>query len=153
MEDHGADHAVMRRALQGLPHGPGFRFIDRLLSLEPGVAGVGEYTLPPDAPFLAGHFPGDPMMPGVLLVEAAAQLAGVVAQSDPCVPPLAGLKLTAIRMAKIQGTARPGELVTLHARVLGRMGSLIQAQATASVRGGMVMQCEVTLAGARPGIQ
>lgn len=113
---------------------------------------MSEYALPPDAPFLAGHFPGDPMMPGVLLVEAAAQLAGVVAQSDPGVPPLAGMKLTAIRMAKIQGTARPGDVVTLHARVLGRMGGLIHAQATASVRGAIVMRCEVTLAGALPGV-
>ncbi len=149
MEDHRAAHAVKQRALQLLPHGPSFRFIDRVLTLEPGVSGIGEYTLPPDAPFLVGHFPGEPMMPGVLLLEAAAQLAGVVAQSDPAFPPLAGLKLTAIRAAKIQGTALPGEVVTVHTRVLGRMGNLIQAQATASVRGAMVMQCEVTLAGAR----
>src|SRR6266498_1013117 len=94
-------------ALNSLPHGPEFRFLDRLLSLEPGKSGVGEYTVRGDEPFLRGHFPGQPMMPGVVLVEAAAQLAGTVAQSDPTVPPMSALRLTAIRAAKILGTARP----------------------------------------------
>lgn len=134
-------------ALARLPHGPEFRFVDRLLALEPGVSGTGSYTLRGDEAFLRGHFPGEPLLPGVLLLEAAAQLAGVVAQSDPGRVPLAGLKLTAIRAAKILGTARPGETVTLHARVTGRMGNLIQAQATATVCGTLVLQCEVTLAG------
>ncbi|HTH47678.1 MAG TPA: 3-hydroxyacyl-ACP dehydratase FabZ family protein [Candidatus Limnocylindria bacterium] len=134
-------------ALAALPHGPEFRFVDRLLALEPGVSGTGEYVLRGDEAFLRGHFPGEPLLPGVLLVEAAAQLAGVVAQSDPAHPPLPGLKLTAIRAAKILGTARPGETVTLHARISARMGNLVSAQATATLRGTLVLQCEVTLAG------
>src|SRR5437867_8091263 len=106
-------------ALQHLPHGIEFRFLDRLTSLDPGKSGAGEYTVRGDEPFLRGHFPGEPMLPGVLLVEAAAQLAGAVAQSDPQLPPLRGLKLTAIRGAKILGTARPGEIIRLDARVIG----------------------------------
>ena len=137
----------MTDALSFLPHGPEFRFVDRLLALEPGASGAAEFTLRGDEPFLRGHFPGEPLMPGVLLVEAVAQLAGVVAQSDPAIAPLAGLKLTAIRAAKILGTARPGETVTLHTRVTGRMGHLVQAQGTATVRGTLVLQCDVTLAG------
>src|SRR6266513_5754910 len=101
------------KALARLPHGPEFRFLDRLLSLDPGQHGVGEYTVRGDEPFLRGHFPGQPMMPGVLLLEAAAQLAGTVAQSDPKVPPMPGLKLTAVRGAKILGTARPGQVIRL----------------------------------------
>ena len=134
-------------ALGALPHGPEFRFVERLLSLDPGVSGSGEFTLRGDEPYLKGHFPGNPLMPGVLLVEAAAQLAGVVAQSDPARSPLQNLKLTAIRAAKILGSAQPGETVTLHARVVGRMGTLIQAQSTASCRGQLILQCEVTLSG------
>jgi len=137
----------MTDALATLPHGPEFRFVDRLLTLEPGVSGSAEFFLRGDEPFLRGHFPGDPILPGVLLVEGAAQLAGVVAQSDPGRAPLAGLKLTAIRAAKILGTARPGETLTFHARVTARMGGLVSAQATATVRGTLVLQCEVTLAG------
>ena len=70
-------------ALKFLPHGAEFRFIDRLTNLNPGENGAGEYTVRGDEAFLRGHFPGEPIFPGVLLVEAAAQLAGVVAQSDP----------------------------------------------------------------------
>src|SRR5881628_3641518 len=116
----------LRTALNFLPHGPEFRFLDRLLSLEPGQSGMGEYTVRGDETFLRGHFPGQPLFPGVLLVEAAAQLAGTVAQSDPKIKPLAGLKLTAVRGAKILGSAHPGDTIRLEARILGRLANLIQ---------------------------
>src|SRR5436853_2809197 len=99
------------QALANLPHGPAFRFVDRLISLEPGKHGTGEYRLRGDEAFLSGHFPGQPLFPGVLLVEAAAQIAGIVAQCDPQIPPMPGLKLTALRTVKIFGTAKPGETV------------------------------------------
>lgn len=100
--------ATVENGLGFLPHGPEFRFLDKVVSLTPGKEGTGEYLVRGDEFFLRGHFPGDPIFPGVLLVEAAAQLAGVVAQSDPGVLPLAGLKLTAIRAVKLPGAARPG---------------------------------------------
>jgi len=138
---------AMHDALKSLPHGPEFRFIDRLEKLNPGKSGSGEYTVRGDEPFLRGHFPGQPIFPGVLLVEAAAQLAGTVAQSDPQIPPLAGLKLTAMRGIKILGTARPGEVIHLDAKILSRLGNLIQAQVSAKVNGQIVMQGELTLSG------
>src|SRR6059036_2174040 len=123
---------ALAAALRHLPHGPEFRFLDRLLALDPGKSGVGEYTVRGDEPFLRGHFPGQPLFPGVLLVEAAAQLAGTVAQSDPKIPPLPGLKLTALRAVKILGTAKPGDVIRLEARIIGRLGNLIQGEATAA---------------------
>lgn len=137
----------LQAALRSLPHGPEFRFVDRLLELDPGKSGVGEYRVRGDEPFLRGHFPGEPIMPGVLLVEAAAQLAGTVAQSDPAIPPLAGMKLTALRNVKMLGTARPGEIVRLKAVVAGRLGNLVNAQATAHVGETLVLSAEITLAG------
>src|SRR6185295_11572041 len=137
----------LMRALASLPHGPEFRFLDRLTALDPGKSGAGEYTVRGDEPFLRGHFPGAPLMPGVLLAEAAAQLAGVVAQSDPQIPPLAGLKLTALRNVKILGSAHPGETIRLEARIVGRLANLIQAQATASVNGQIMLQAELVLSG------
>src|SRR5208337_4142099 len=134
-------------ALNFLPHGAEFRFVDRLTQLEPGKTGKGEYRVRGDEPFLRGHFPGEPVFPGVLLVEAAAQLAGVVAQCDPKIPPLKNLKLTALRNVKILGTAKPGETISLEAKITGRLGSLIQAQATARVGGKVVLSAELTLSG------
>jgi 3-hydroxyacyl-[acyl-carrier-protein] dehydratase len=141
------NHDDLQAALRALPHGPEFRFVDRITRLEPGKAGAGEYTVRGDEPFLRGHFPGDPLMPGVLLVEAGAQLAGVVAQSDPKVGPLPGLKLTALRTVKILGAARPGEVLHIEATVSGRLGNLIQAQAKVTVNGVLYLSAEITLAG------
>ncbi|MCD6049792.1 MAG: fabZ [Verrucomicrobia bacterium] len=137
----------LQRALAALPHGTEFRFVDRLLALEPGQRGAGEYLVRGDEPFLKGHFPGHPLLPGVLLIEAIAQLAGTVAQSDPIITPLAGLKLTAVRNAKILGTATPGQTVSLSAEVLGRMGNLIQTRGEATVNGQRVLAVELTLSG------
>ena len=140
----------LTEALNRLPHGPEFRFLDRLVSLVPGREGVGEYRVRGDEPFLRGHFPGEPLFPGVLLVEAGAQLAGVVAQSDPVIPPLANLKLTALRAVKILGSARAGETISLQAQIIGRMGTLIQAHVTGSVAGQTVLVADLTLAGITP---
>jgi 3-hydroxyacyl-[acyl-carrier-protein] dehydratase len=139
--------APLQAALDRLPHGPEFHFVDRLLELDPGKSGAGEYRVRGDEPFLRGHFPGDPLFPGVLLVEAAAQLAGVIAQCDPQIPPLPGLKLTALRAIKLLGTARPGELLLLKARIAGRMANLVQAEVEAQVNGRVVLKGELTLSG------
>ncbi|HMJ67069.1 MAG TPA: beta-hydroxyacyl-ACP dehydratase, partial [Candidatus Binatia bacterium] len=120
---------------------------DRLIALDPGKSGAGEYTLRGDEPFLRGHFPGEPLLPGVLLIEAAAQLAGTVAQSDPMIPPLKGLRLTAIRGAKILGTAKPGDTISLEAQITGRMPGLVQANVTATIAGHIVLQTDLTLSG------
>lgn len=141
------DAAALQAALARLPHGPEFRFVDRLETLDPGKSGTGEYRVRGDEAFLRGHFPETPLMPGVVLVEAVAQLAGVVAQSDPAIAPLPGLKLTALRNVKILGTAQPGEILRLEARVTGRLGNLIQAAGSATVNGTVVLNAELTLAG------
>src|ERR1700756_4514709 len=141
---------IAAQALASLPHGPEFRFLDRIVRPDPGLSAVGEYTVRGDEPFLRGHFPGQPLFPGVLLVEAAAQLAGTVAQSDPQIPPMAGLKLTALRAVKILGTARPGQTIRLEACITGRLGNLVQARATATIAGDPVLRAELTLSGEAP---
>jgi 3-hydroxyacyl-[acyl-carrier-protein] dehydratase len=133
--------------LQFLPHGPEFRFLDSILSLTPGKEGAGEYRVRGDEVFLRGHFPGDPIMPGVLLIEAVAQLAGVVAQSDLALAPLAGLKLTALRGVKILGAARPGDVVRLEATIIARLDNLVQAEVRGWVADVLVLKGELTLSG------
>jgi 3-hydroxyacyl-[acyl-carrier-protein] dehydratase len=137
----------LKNALNFLPHGREFRFLDRLLTLDPGRKGTGEYLVRGDEPFLRGHFPNEPLFPGVLLIESTAQLAGTVAQCDPHLAPLRGLKLTAVRGIKILGTAIPGEVIRLEAEVLSRMGNLIQVRVAAAVNGRTLLQGELTLSG------
>jgi len=137
----------LTRALQLLPHGPEFRFLDRLLNLDPGRRGLAELRVDPDAAFLRGHFPQQPLFPGVLLIEAGAQLAGFVAQSDPQIAPLSGLKLTAVRGVKILGTAQPGQMIRLEATVTGRLNNLLQVEVSATVEDHLVMQGALTLSG------
>ena len=139
-----------QEALSRLPHGPEFRFVDEIVSLHPGKSGIGWYTIRGDEEFLRGHFPEHPLMPGVLLIEAAAQLAGVVAQCDPELPPLPGLKLTAVRAAKITGSAGPGVKLVITADISGRLGRLVQA--TCSIRPdqpgwGEILSTQIVLSG------
>jgi 3-hydroxyacyl-[acyl-carrier-protein] dehydratase len=137
-------------ALAALPHGPEFRFLDKLVELEPGRSGSGTFTLQGTEHFLRGHFAGNPIFPGVLMIEAAAQLAGVVAQSDPAIAPLRQMKLTAVRGAKFLGTLQPGETLLLHATILSRMEHLVQAKVTGLVGARKVLDTEVILSGELP---
>jgi len=141
---------ILQLAMRSLPHGPEFRFVDRMISLTPGVRGVGEYKVRGDEYFLRGHLPGEPILPGVLMAEAAAQVAGMVAQEDPANPRWPRLKLTALRAVKILGAVRPGDTLRIEAVITAVLGDMIQAQAAASVAGAKVLVTEITLSGAGP---
>ncbi len=134
-------------ALQSLPHGAAFRFVDELTQLEPGKSATGHYLLRGDEAFLTGHFPGQPILPAVIMVEAIAQVAGIALQTDPDVPALAHLRLTAIRQVKILGTSVPGETLEIQAEVQGRMGHLVQAGGRVRVAGRVIAEGQVTLSG------
>jgi 3-hydroxyacyl-[acyl-carrier-protein] dehydratase len=138
---------ALAKALASLPHGPEFRFLDALLALEPGRSGRATYRLRGDESFLAGHFPGDPLMPGVILIEAVAQLAGVVAQSDPATERLPDLRLAAVRSARLSGTVGPGATIVIEAALAGRLGTLIQATGRVIHEGREILSTQVTLAG------
>lgn len=86
-------------------------------------------------------------MPGVLLVEALAQLAGVIAQADPTRQPLKDLRLTAIRGVKILGTALPGEILEMEAKIEGRLGTLIQASGEVRIGDRLIVQASLALSG------
>lgn len=140
----------MHPALVSLPHGPSFRFVDDLTDLSPGQTGSGQYLVRGDEAFLEGHFPGAPLMPGVLLIEALAQLGGVVAQSDPAIAPLQNLRLTAVQQAKILGSAVPGETLRLQVKVLGRATGLVMVEGEVTVGERVLLTSRITLSGQTP---
>lgn len=140
----------LEESLRLLPHGKEFRFLDSLSLLEPGKKGIGHYTLKGDEAFLRGHFPGQPILPAVIMVEALAQLGGVVCQSG-LEEPLEDMRLTAMRNVKVFGTAEPGESITIHAKVTGRLGAMIQIEGSVQCGDRRVMTAQVTLSGREPG--
>src|SRR5674476_278459 len=122
---------MLKLVMRSLPHGPEFRFVDRMVSLTPGVKGVGEYRVRGDEHYLRGHLPGEPIMPGVLLVEAGAQVAGMVAQDDPANPRWPRLKLTALRAVRRLAGARPESTLRLEEVTTGRMRTMMPAEVSA----------------------
>ena len=125
------------QALSSLPHGPEFRFIDEVTALEPGASATARWTLKGDEAFLAGHFPGQPLLPGVIMIEALAQLGGILAQSDRGDLPLRNVRLTAVRQFKILGSIPPGETLTITARRDAVMPGLVQVSGEITTAGGV----------------
>jgi len=113
--------------LTKLPHGPDFRFITRITKIGSGV-GEAVWALKGDEPFFAGHFPGNPLVPGVLIAEALAQLSGLV---GPDIGARGG-KLAHVDVRFESAVIPPAE-ITLHSRLLRVMDSLQQFEVRASL--------------------
>ena len=112
----------------GLPHREPFIFIDSVIELTSGEFAACRKTFAAEEPFFRGHFPGDPLVPGVILAEALAQTAGIAAGQ-----PGRGFRLTAIKGMKFPGAVRPEEVIDLAARKVGVVGGLWQFEVIARV--------------------
>ncbi len=112
----------------GLPHREPFLFIDEVIEAAPGESAACRKVFPAEEPFFRGHFPGDPLVPGVILAEALAQTAGLAAGQ-----PGRAFRLSAIKTMKFPAAARPGETIELHARKLAEVGGLWQFEVMARV--------------------
>ncbi len=126
-----------------LPHREPFRFITRVDKLVAGESAEGAWQLAGDESFFAGHFPGHPVVPGVLLTEALAQLSGLLAGPDPR-GPVAG-KLASCEM-RFDRSVEPPASVTLMSRAARVMGALHQFEVEARVQDECVARGTVTLA-------
>ena len=138
------------QALSSLPHGSEFRFIDELIELVPGASAKAVWKLKGDEEFLRGHFPNAPLMPGVLMIEALAQLGGVLIQTRPGEAPLRNLRLTAVRQVKILGSIVPGQSLHLSGSLQAVLDTL--GQVIGEIRddaGNVILTGAVTLAGER----
>ena len=117
----------------GLPHGPPFVFIDAVVEVVAGEFVRAYKTFPPSEPFFAGHFPDNPIVPGVILCEALAQTAGIAGASGVAGAGAVSFRLSAIKAMKFRGAVRPGERIDLSARKIGRSGALWQFEVSARV--------------------
>ena len=122
-----------------LPHRHPFALLDRVTRLEPGRRGTGVKNVTVAEPCFAGHFPERYVFPGVLLVEALAQLAGIVHGSGRLLPAPDGAArigyLAAVRNFKFTRPVRPGDQVRLDVEAGSTLGALSDFTATASVDG------------------
>src|SRR3954452_21189256 len=119
----------------GLPHRPPFVFFRKLLKCEPGAFAEATTSFAAGDPMFAGHFPGNPLVPGVILTEALAQAAGIAAASGESHAEKPRFLLSAIRQMKFLSAARPNESITLRAARLGEVGNLLQFEVEAAVDG------------------
>lgn len=121
-EDRRAD-PVPDPIRHGLPHREPFVFVQKVIAHQAGESAVCESVFPAATPFFAGHFPGNPIVPGVLLTEAMAQTAGIAA-GEPGRE--RSFFLTAIRQVKFPGPAFPDETLRFAATKLREVEGLLQ---------------------------
>ncbi len=133
----------------GLPHRPPFVFVRELLAVNPGVSAECVTMFERGDPIFAGHFPGNPLVPGVILTEALAQAAGIAAASAYSEPERPLFLLSAIRSMKFHRAALPGERIILRAEKMAQVGELVQFSVTATSGGATVAEGQIVLSVAR----
>ena len=129
----------------GLPHRPPFVFVRELVKCDPGVSADAVMSFAADDSIFTGHFPGNPLVPGVILTEALAQTAGIAAAAghSESVKPM--FLLSAIRSMKFFRAVRPGEQIDLRAEKLAQVGDLVQFNVEASISGVRVAEGQLVL--------
>jgi|SRR5690606_22943009 len=125
-----------------IPHRPPFLLVDRLLELEPGKRGVGLKNVTVNEPFFQGHFPGYPVMPGVLVLEALAQVGAAVILSMEENRGKIGL-FAGVDEFRWREQVKPGDTLTLEVEILRVRGPVGKGRATA--RAGERVVAEGTL--------
>ena len=129
----------------GLPHRPPFVFVRELIKCNPGTFAEAATSFAADDPIFTGHFPGNPLVPGVILTEALAQTAGIAAASGYPEVPKPLFLLSAIRSMKFFRAVRPGEQIDLRAERLAQVDDLVQFKVDASVNGVRVAEGQLVL--------
>ena len=134
-----------KELLEILPHRQPMLLIDTLEELEPGKRAVGKKCVSYNEPYFAGHFPGEPVMPGVLIVEALAQVGAAVMLSCP---EFKGklVYFGCIEHCRFRKKVVPGDVLMLEVEMIRQKGPLGVGKATATVDGKTAVTAELTFA-------
>ena len=134
-----------KELLEILPHRQPMLLIDTLEELEPGKRAVGKKCVSYNEPYFAGHFPGEPVLPGVLIVEALAQVGAAVMLSCP---EFKGklVYFGGIEHCRFRKKVVPGDVLMLEVEMIRQKGPLGVGKATATVDGKTAVTAELTFA-------
>ncbi len=131
--------------LEILPHRYPMLLVDRVLEISDTDA-VAEKLVTINEPFFAGHFPGRPIMPGVLIIEALAQTAAIwVCYREPEAREK-GLVLAGVNRARFRQPVGPGAILSLHVHILRRRGNIFIVEGVARVEGETAAEAELIAA-------
>jgi len=138
----------LQRIMVYLPHRYPFLLIDRILEHTPGGEITALKNVTFNEPFFQGHFPGRPIMPGVLIIEAMAQAAGVLTFRTAGVEPTehSTFYLVGIDNARFRAPVGPGDQLVLKARLVRRIRTIWCFHTEASVDGKVVASAEMMVA-------
>ena len=128
-----------------LPHRYPFALVDKILDYTPGQWARGVKCVTRTEPFFEGHFPGHPVMPGVLILEALAQTGAVAALSLPENKGKLAL-FGGIKNARFRRQVTPGDVLELECTILKQKGPVAVAEAKATVGGQLAVSAELTFA-------
>ncbi|MDE5892708.1 MAG: 3-hydroxyacyl-ACP dehydratase FabZ [Acetatifactor sp.] len=126
-----------------IPHRYPFLLVDTIEELEPGVRALGKKCVSVNEPFFQGHFPGNPVMPGVLIIEALAQVGAVAMLSQPQFQGRTAY-FAGIEKARFRQKVVPGDVLLLETEIIKVKGPIGIGKATARVNDKVAAQAELT---------
>lgn len=135
----------IREIMDILPHRYPFLLVDRITELDPGVRAVGIKNVTANEPEFTGHFPGNPLFPGVLILEAMAQVGGVMLLSGIEAEDQLAL-FGGVDRARFRRQVIPGDQIRFEVEMLRRKASVGKVKGVATVEGEVAAEAELMFA-------